>query len=1277
MMTAKPRLVVPYGLKTLLEGLSRAVLRIQPPSIAQFACIYFTELLQFRDANPSLDIKDLVREFQHGKVEGWQEGTDILDFKRMTPLVTEKVLRDAGVLSPLQDQRAHETSPSRVTHDEMTVSLKDSIGTETSEESGIILHHEMAALESEPSHYSCLHRDISNPLISCPEWQDEECGDAQAKAVESKSKAAGEPKPEVAKAPTPEAVTESKPEEAHEATPEAGIESAPEEVTKSKSKIAGEPAPEAAGEPSPEAAGAPTPEAAGAPTPEAAGAPTPEMAGAPTPEMAGAPTPETAGAPTPETAGAPTPETAGAPTPETAGAPTPEAAGAPTPEAAAAPTPEAAAAPTPEAAAAPTPEAAAAPTPEAAAAPTPEAAAAPTPEAAAAPTPEAVGAPTPEAAGEPTPEAVGAPSSEAVGAPSSVAVGAPSSVTVGAPSSVAVGTPSSVAVGAPSSVAVGAPSSVAVGTPSSVAVGAPSSVAVGTPTPEVAGEAKPEVAGEAAPEVAGEALSKAADESKSTAKIESKHEAAAEVQEGKLEASQTEISSDKQEQEAASTGAEGVTGAAQEISPDAEAPTDTDKVILGAERMISKSQLSPDTEVTRTTDKTDDFTERVDRVLSKTSQYTPESISERVDRVLSKTSQKSEAMVSRISDAEDGTTVEKTDKSSRSSQTSISEKVDRGVSKTFKVLADNIAEKIDRMLSKTSNLTSEKSSERMDRPVSKTSVTSAEKVSEKIERTISKSPEKMERTTSKTLSPEKFPEKVERKVSTIRDDKGFEKAERVISQATQLGVSQVDVLPSSVPSAEYTTPRAIEVVSAESAADTTGKAESVSEVAKVTATSVEPAVESVTPETVSSAYLPAQDTVVARIVRATSDTYTTLEPKLIQVEPPPTGYYGQMESSSKTRISDFSKGPPTAPVVQDVPVCEEVPPCYIEQIPQEILVPSQKGPKQPGDYVRQLRTTAFQYQGPPPTMAGMYRSPADSATYRTAYSQSMPDMPQWTPDRGFMEDNRYYTTEPYTKRAEDMAMRDQSGRYMRKECDQSNLWTLYRLTDLNQPNMHPQNMSAPHPQSGLYFPNIQQPRHQEPPMNQQYVQRTNYMDTQHMTYPNMNSVRMVSSPAYVLPEEPKTKVNCPPFILVGSTIQEPHEWKPIPGHAVLSKNDLCSQRKYTTVPVPVAVSPNPMCSNLGQDMNLPSAPLYLSVAVPMDEAQRMSATQSYIHVSSEQRNMPPYVGPGMSVAQAAAASRRPSAIGVGEHRNLTNGRSATQNLVEGRSGESIKNNNNA
>ncbi|XP_027702826.1 LOW QUALITY PROTEIN: proline-rich receptor-like protein kinase PERK10 [Vombatus ursinus] len=74
MISSKPRLMVPYGLKTLLGGVSRAILETNPGNITQFAALYFKELILFREANSSLDIKDLVKQFHQTKVEKRSEG---------------------------------------------------------------------------------------------------------------------------------------------------------------------------------------------------------------------------------------------------------------------------------------------------------------------------------------------------------------------------------------------------------------------------------------------------------------------------------------------------------------------------------------------------------------------------------------------------------------------------------------------------------------------------------------------------------------------------------------------------------------------------------------------------------------------------------------------------------------------------------------------------------------------------------------------------------------------------------------------------------------------------------------------------------------------------------------------------------------------------------------------------------------------------------------------------------------------------------------------------
>ncbi|KAG9478959.1 hypothetical protein GDO78_012564 [Eleutherodactylus coqui] len=53
-MATKPRFLVPYGLKTLLEGLSRAVVNVQPTNITHYSASYFAELLQYRQGRTRL-----------------------------------------------------------------------------------------------------------------------------------------------------------------------------------------------------------------------------------------------------------------------------------------------------------------------------------------------------------------------------------------------------------------------------------------------------------------------------------------------------------------------------------------------------------------------------------------------------------------------------------------------------------------------------------------------------------------------------------------------------------------------------------------------------------------------------------------------------------------------------------------------------------------------------------------------------------------------------------------------------------------------------------------------------------------------------------------------------------------------------------------------------------------------------------------------------------------------------------------------------------------------
>ncbi|XP_043363916.1 calcium-binding tyrosine phosphorylation-regulated protein isoform X2 [Dermochelys coriacea] len=99
MHSSKPRLVVPYGLKTLLEGVSRAVLKTSPSNITEFAALYFRELIAFREENPNLDITDLVREFHFTRVEGW---IDRMPEKRAD--LGDKFMQDISVMSPLSEE---------------------------------------------------------------------------------------------------------------------------------------------------------------------------------------------------------------------------------------------------------------------------------------------------------------------------------------------------------------------------------------------------------------------------------------------------------------------------------------------------------------------------------------------------------------------------------------------------------------------------------------------------------------------------------------------------------------------------------------------------------------------------------------------------------------------------------------------------------------------------------------------------------------------------------------------------------------------------------------------------------------------------------------------------------------------------------------------------------------------------------------------------------------------------------------------------------------------
>ncbi|XP_026782703.3 cyclin-dependent kinase 12 isoform X1 [Pangasianodon hypophthalmus] len=59
-----PTVILPYGLKTLLECLSRALLIERAENIRRFFADYTAELLVYRNQNPSLDLKEVMIRFQ-------------------------------------------------------------------------------------------------------------------------------------------------------------------------------------------------------------------------------------------------------------------------------------------------------------------------------------------------------------------------------------------------------------------------------------------------------------------------------------------------------------------------------------------------------------------------------------------------------------------------------------------------------------------------------------------------------------------------------------------------------------------------------------------------------------------------------------------------------------------------------------------------------------------------------------------------------------------------------------------------------------------------------------------------------------------------------------------------------------------------------------------------------------------------------------------------------------------------------------------------------------
>ncbi|XP_023576118.1 calcium-binding tyrosine phosphorylation-regulated protein isoform X2 [Octodon degus] len=153
----------------------------------------------------------------------------------------------------------------------------------------------------------------------------------------------------------------------------------------------------------------------------------------------------------------------------------------------------------------------------------------------------------------------------------------------------------------------------------------------------------------------------------------------------------------------------------------------------------------------------------------------------------------------------------------------------------------------------------------------------------------------------------------------------------------------------------------------------------------------------------------------------------------------------------------------------------------------------------------------------------------------------------------------------------------------------NNMWTLYCLTDMNQQSRpSPPPAPGPFPQATLYLSNSK---------DAQFLQQ--------------NSPKVTST--YVMMDDSK-KTSPPPFILVGSNVQEVQDWKSLPGHAVVSQAD--GLKRFATVQVPIAVaadqkfqkhaqSPqNASPPTSGHEGHRPQSPVFLSVAFPVEDVAK-------------------------------------------------------------------------
>ncbi|XP_071593459.1 fibrous sheath CABYR-binding protein-like isoform X23 [Heliangelus exortis] len=223
-------------------------------------------------------------------------------------------------------------------------------------------------------------------------------------------------------------------------------------------------------------------------------------------------------------------------------------------------------------------------------------------------------------------------------------------------------------------------------------------------------------------------------------------------------------------------------------------------------------------------------------------------------------------------------------------------------------------------------------------------------------------------------------------------------------------------------------------------------------------------------------------------------------------------------------------------------------PSYVEQFPQKIFIPFVDQPH----YQLMIDPPLNTEQGSSATNLG---SPADDLVCEPEKAESSEQLEKA---------EQVYVTSAMTASAAGQPP------------PHSNVWTLYCLTDLRQGQKSPPSL----PRAGddaAYF--------------QATLSLSKGGDEQ-------------SAPIYMVQEGNK-KGNPPPFILVGSKVQDTQDWKHIPSHAVFAQKD-AGARRFTTVPVPVARAADEQTASSGsvsaeETGAKPCMPSIVSFAIPLDD----------------------------------------------------------------------------